>query len=110
MSASMRTGRLRHVGTLQRKTETENKTGELVATWADVAEGVRCSVSPIRGREGVYAGRIRETTTHKIRMRWVSGLNPTDRLVVDGTTYEFEEVLNFENLDVYADIMAKEIR
>ena len=107
----MRNGLRRHRVEIHAKTETENATGELVPTWAKVADGDSwASIRPVSGKEGERAGRIRETTTHAIRIRWIDGLNAEHRVIFGSQAFEIESVLNFNEKGEYADLMCKEIR
>lgn len=105
----MRSGQLRHRVEVHSKTETANDTGEKVATWAKTADRW-ASIRPVSGKEGTHGGRIRETTTHEIKLRWVDGLTAENRVVFGSRTFEVESVLNFNEIGEFATLLCKENR
>jgi len=76
----MRSGRLRHRITLQRRVETQQASGEVTWSWADVAE-VWGSVEPIAGREYFAAAQVSSEVSTRIRIRHRPGLHEKLRAV-----------------------------
>lgn len=76
----MLAGRLRHRVTLQRRVETQQATGEVTWSWADVAE-VWASVEPLQGREYLAAAQVQSGLSTRIRLRHRPGLDEKLRVV-----------------------------
>lgn len=97
----MRAGRLRHVITVQRQSDTKNGYGERVNTWTTLVT-TRGSIEPILGREFLSQSGERAEITTKITIRYSSGnagINPYDRISADGETYKIHSILNTQNRD-----------
>lgn len=89
----MRTGRLRHRVTIQKKPPvTQNSFGEETPTWANVAT-VWAQVETLSGREFVQQGQAQVEITHKINVRYRDDLVETMRVVWTGRTFQIEAIL-----------------
>ena len=76
----MRAGRLKQRLTFQEKPPiTRDGYGGEVVSWADVAT-VWGSVDPIRGREYLEAQQAQADITHRVIIRYRSGIVPTMRI------------------------------
>jgi SPP1 family predicted phage head-tail adaptor len=76
--------------TIQRATVTKNTIGEDAQTWATLTT-VWTNVMPIRDAERAENGLINAERASRFQIRWshrVADVNPKDRLVFDGSTYE----------------------
>lgn len=108
MSASLRNGALRHRVTVQAMTEEEDDFGQMVQSFTTLASRW-ASIDPVSGTETVAGGKIREGTTHKVRLRWATGLNARCRIVFGTRTFEVLEVLNFREQKAFADLLCREV-
>ena len=98
----MRAGLLRNRVTIQTRSETTDDFGEIDFSWSNSAT-VWASVEPLSGREQAGA-----TVTHKITMRYKSGVNPKDRISFDSRTFEIESVRNYRERDISLELMCRE--
>lgn len=89
----MRAGRMRHLVWVERPTTTQTASGEPVLTWERWKQ-LRCQIEPLQGRERFEAQQVRPEVTHQVRMRYVHGLSPRDRLRYDGRTLNISELTN----------------
>jgi len=80
---------------LERFTSTQDAgSGEEVQTWSPLAT-VQASKRDVSDSERVAAAEVQASITTRFQIRWdgiVSDLNPKDRLVYDGKTYDIEAV------------------
>lgn len=76
----MQAGKLRHVVTLRRATESQNAAGEIVQSWADLAT-VRAEIVPLTGRELLDAKQIDAEMNTRIVIRTYAGLTEKDRVI-----------------------------
>lgn len=72
--------RLRHVVTLQKRSETLDDAGESSA-FVDFLTGVRVSIEPLSGREYVAAQQVQAEISTRIQARWREGLDETQRIL-----------------------------
>lgn len=91
----MRSGKLRHLVTVQRKSLTTDDYGGPVETWADVATA-RASVEPMQGRELASAQTVNDETTTRITMRYLIGVTTADRITFEGRYYNLQSVIDPE--------------
>lgn len=89
-------GRLRERVTIQQATATRNRIGETVQTWGTFAE-VWASVEGLSGREVLQSGQQQTEVTHRVRMRYVSGLTQLMRLSWRGRILEITSLLEHNN-------------
>ena len=93
MNRPVEAGRLRHRLTIQRATEVKNSSGEIIQTWATIATRWG-AVEPLTGREQWLAQQANAIATHRVTIRYYSGLTEKDRFLY-GT-----RVLNIDTIDV----------
>ena len=84
----MRAGKLRHYKNIE-------VPDDKAATWNAGAQGwttfasVWCSIEPVGSRELSAAGSMGGEVTHRIRMRYISGLKPNMRISHNGRYLKF---------------------
>lgn len=76
----MRAGALNQLITLQRRVEARNDAGEVTWTWQDW-ETVWAAVEPLRSRELFSAQQVQSQSTLLVRIRHLSGVKATMRIV-----------------------------
>jgi SPP1 family predicted phage head-tail adaptor len=111
----VRAGRLRHRITLQRRVESQEATGEVTWSWADVAE-VWASVEPIAGREYFAAAQVSSEVNTRIRLRYRPGLNEKLRVVFISEPgspglvhyYDVLSVINWQERDREVHLMCRQ--
>lgn len=109
----MRAGRLCHRLRLQTRIGAKNSFSETEYSWSTF-DTVWAAVEPLSAREQLVAGQNRNETTHRITLRWRSGVLPTMRGVgIDGELADrifiFGAVLNRDERNRELTVMATEV-
>jgi SPP1 family predicted phage head-tail adaptor len=89
-------GKLRERITIQQATERRNSLGETTLEWATFAERW-ASVEGVTAREALGAGQLEVSITHRVRLRYVTGLTQQMRLQWRGRTLEIVSLLEHNN-------------
>lgn len=92
----MDAGRLRERVTVQQASENRNALGETVLSWSTYAERW-ASVEGVSSRESLAYGQQQIDVTHRVRMRYLSGLTQSMRLQWRGRTLEIISLLEHGN-------------
>lgn len=105
----MRAGALRHNVTIQQLTEADDNQGGYTSTWTTFATAA-ATVAPVKGEEMLEHKKLESTITHKIFIRYISGVTAKMRIVFGSRTFEIVGApRNFDERDVYLEIMATEL-
>lgn len=81
----MRAGRLRQRITIEQVTgEMRDGRGELTKTWGAFASNIPAAVMPLRGREFFQGHQDNRELTHKIILRYLSGVTAKMRVNYGG--------------------------
>ena len=88
----MGAGKYRHRITIQQLTTSKGSLGGVVKTWSTFAT-VRAQVLALSGREFWQSKQVNADTTHKVTIRYLSGVLPTMRIVFDGRILEIESII-----------------
>ena len=107
MAIAVRAGELRHSLIIEAKTTSKNDYGEKSDTWSTVAT-VRAGIRPLYGREYVESRAIKSEVTHKIIMRYYSGLTTKHRLKFGARYFDIETIMNLEERNQLFEILAVE--
>ena len=99
-------GTLRERVTVQQASENRNRLGESISEWATFAT-VWASVNGVSAREYLLAGQQQVDISHRVKMRYLTGLTPKMRLVWRGRTLEIISILEHENRSVH-ELMCQE--
>ncbi len=105
----MRAGNLRNKAEIQSIGTTTNAFGEIEQGEYAKFKDVYCSITPISGKESFLSNVDYAKTTHKIRIRYISGVNASQRLVWRGRNFNFISVINTGERDKQIEIMAEEV-
>jgi SPP1 family predicted phage head-tail adaptor len=89
-------GRLRERVTIQQASEIRNSLGESTQTWSTFAQRW-ASVDGLSGREVLLSGQQQTEVTHRVRLRYVSGLSSRMRLSWRGRILEIASLLEHTN-------------
>ena len=103
----MRSGRLRHRGVLQSKTETRDTTGGITTTWATEST-VWCGIEPLSVKEFISIDQTQNEAQVRIVLRYYSGLNENWRVVNDGLAYSIKSVINENSRDRMLTLLCSE--
>ncbi len=102
-------GSLRHRLAIQAPTRTPDGYGQAVLSWSTVASRW-ASVEPLSGRELSQAAQVQADCTHRVRLRWYSGLTPDMRFVLStGEVFQITEALDNEETHRFQDCLCKQV-
>lgn len=107
----MRSGKLRHVVTIQQRTSgspQRTATGQPDTAWATFQAGVPCSIEPISGREYFTQAQVQGEVTHRLRMRYLAGVLPSMRVLYGSRVFDIVAVMNLEERNVEMHLMCVE--
>ena len=85
---------------MQQATEARNRLGESILSFSTFAE-VWASVQGVSAREFLLAGQQQVEVSHRVKMRYLTGLSPQMRLLWRGRTLEIISILEHENRSVH---------
>jgi alpha/beta superfamily hydrolase len=106
-------GRLRFRATIKRESNSDNL-GKRNKTFATTVGTFRCDLRDVGATEGDYSLGVAAVRSYEIHARWQAvqeeGLLETDRLVVDGMTFNINGIRNEGNRDRLAIIDVTEVR
>ena len=97
----MKAGDLRERITVQAYRETKNSLGEMVPVYDQTFAEVWASVQGVTAREFLLANTQQTEITHRIRMRYLTGLTNQMRISWRGRTLQIISVLEHENRSVH---------
>lgn len=105
----MRAGELRHRVEIWKYSVTADDSGELIETWT---KDCTCwaAINPLEGTERYQAQRLDSTVTTEIKMRYIEGLTPQDRIkrCSDGRKFEVTSIINTDERNIELRMMCKE--
>jgi SPP1 family predicted phage head-tail adaptor len=104
----MRAGSLRHRVTLQSVGSTYDDYGDLSDSWSTDAS-VWAAIVPVSGQETDIAGELSGVVTHKIKIRYKASVNPQNRITFDDRTFQIESVRNWQERNIYLELLCKEV-
>lgn len=104
----MRAGRLRHLIIIERPSETQGTTGEMVPSWSSFAT-VWGSVEPLRGREFWSAKEMQAQIDTRIRIRYLAGVTPKMRVLYGERVYLIYAVIDPEYRHQELQLMSQEL-
>lgn len=105
----MRAGNLRNKAEIQEIGSSQNEFGEVVKGEYTKFKDVWCSITPISGKESFLSNADFSKTTHKIRIRYIEGINASQRLVWRGRIFNFLGTMNIGERDKVIEIKAEEV-
>jgi SPP1 family predicted phage head-tail adaptor len=103
----VRIGRLRHRIAIERVTETRDTDGSVIETWSTYAT-VQASIDPISGREYFAAQSVQADLTHRIVMRYLSGIVPKMRVKYGSRIFDILSVINVSERNRELQLMCRE--
>jgi SPP1 family predicted phage head-tail adaptor len=93
-------GKLRERITVQIASGTTNALGETVLTWGN-STAVWASVEGVTARELLLAGQQQTEISHRVRLRFLTGLSSQHRISWRGRTLEIISILEHENRSIH---------
>ena len=105
----MKGGELRHKIELQRYSETQDNFGEPIKGYIHFAFAY-AQVRPLTGRESYQEEMVSTQQTHKIKMRYIQGVESTMRIVFGGRIFEIiGNPINYHERNIHLTFNAKEL-
>lgn len=101
------TSQLRHKLVLQQEIRTADDIGGYTRTWKDIVE-LWAEITPLSGSERMLGGKAQSELTHKIRLRYRSGIAPGMRILFDKRTFNIRSVINVQESNEILEILAEE--
>jgi SPP1 family predicted phage head-tail adaptor len=99
----MRAGKLRHRLKIQSKTTALDSFGGGAATWSTFAN-VYGSVEPLTGRERFDAQQVNPEVNHVVRIRYLDGVVPEQRILWGSVAPDIEETMDFDDEEIKRDV------
>jgi SPP1 family predicted phage head-tail adaptor len=90
----MQAGSLRHIIDLKARDVGTDAYGALKNTWGREKAGVHAEVRELVGRELLTAQKIHPEISHRVTIRYLSGVSPLDRVIFEGRVLDIQVVLN----------------
>lgn len=91
------------IGELNKRAELQSSTptmdyGEETLTWTTYAT-VWAGIKPVNASESTVADQVGATATHRIKIRALSTVKPSHRVVINSITYEINGILDYEHIN-----------
>lgn len=102
-------GRRRFRISIQSSTDSTNSVGEPVESFSTVSNGtVWASIEPISGREYQAVQQIAAETTHKVTIRYLSGITPKYRVLYGSRVFDILAVRDVEERGRVTELLCRE--
>ena len=98
---------LQHKIVIETPTEVSDSQGGFTTTWATFAT-VWAAINPVRNWENPISLQNETRSSHKITMRYLSGLNNKMRIKFGSRYFNINSIINREEVNIVHDIMATE--
>jgi SPP1 family predicted phage head-tail adaptor len=95
----MKSGKLRHIITIQQPALAADGVGEPVPTWGTFAANIYAQITPLNGAERIQGNQINATVTHNVRTRYMPGVTPKMRILYGSRTLQITNVQNIDERD-----------
>ena len=106
----MRAGELRHKITFQTKAQASDNMGAAGSeTWSDTYADEPAAIWPLKGAEAIEGMKLEHKVTHKIRIRYRSGVTADMRIEWGFQYFEIISIINPDERNIMLDILATEI-
>jgi SPP1 family predicted phage head-tail adaptor len=104
----LRAGLLRHKIEIQNKVTRRSATGGEMVTW-DAFAYAWASIEPLSGKEYFSARQAQATISHKIMMRYQSGIKPYYRISWGERNFDINAILNDGERNVSLTLFCTEV-
>ena len=106
----MRAGSLRHTISIQEETSTPDSQGGFTLEWNDISsmDAVPAAIWPLSAKESLDAMKLELQITHKIRIRYRSGITTKDRIKFGTRIFNIVSLINLEERNEQLDMLALE--
>lgn len=103
----MRAGTLKHRIVIQSETKTPDGIGGSTLTWADKMEAW-AAIWPLSAKESLDAMKLELVVTHKIRIRYRSGITAKNRIKFGSRIFNIVSLINLDERGRTLDMLATE--
>lgn len=79
-----------HNCSIEQLSEGTAASGDLTETWATFAASVYCQIEPLSGKDRYWAAQVQPEATHRITMRYVSGLTAAMRVIFGSRIFHLD--------------------
>jgi len=104
----MRIGELRHKICIEEKVTRRSSSGSEEVTWSPFLYS-GASIEPLTGREFYAARQTQAAISHKITMRYQTGIRPSHRITWAERVFNIEAILNKGERNRELTILATEV-
>lgn len=94
----MQAGKLRHLINIERAAYAVSTSGARTPTWG-IWQTVYANVQPVSGRLVTFAKTMGATVSHRIQIRHLAGILPTDRVTFGDRVFTINAALNVDERD-----------
>ena len=105
----MRAGDLRHQVLIKSKTLTADGMGGHTEVWTTTLATVRAAIWPVSAKERVQNLQMELEITHKIRIRYLSGVLASMRVYFGSRIFEILSIVNTDERNIQLDLVCREI-
>lgn len=106
----MNAGRLCHYVTIEAVTRTSDSGGGATESWASISNGaIWVEITPITSSEQFAGEQLQNVITHKIWMRYLSGVTTAHRVTFGSRHFHIRSVVNVKEKDVDMLLLAEEV-
>lgn len=103
----MASSRLKHRLSLEQEVLSSDGVGGYTKSWEVLAE-LWAEIRPLGGLEAFFTGRLNAKATHKIRLRYRSGVTTAMRLVFGERVFNIRSVHNIDEKNDMLELLAEE--
>jgi len=105
----MQAGRLRHRIAIQKQVTTQNEYGEATKSFVDAYTSISASIDPINGKEFFSGDKYNSEVSHKVTIRYKSGVLPKMRVEFGSRHFDIKYITNFEERNIFLELACKEV-
>ena len=104
---SGRAGELRHTIVIQQEARTPDGQGGFTIVWNTFAT-VYGGFEPLSGVESVVARQLQDATTHRLTIRYLSGVKAGMRVLYNSRLFNIRDVLNLDERNRWMELRVEE--
>jgi SPP1 family predicted phage head-tail adaptor len=101
-------GKYRVPVTIQQRTSEKDSYGSTTDNWTDFIK-VRAGIFPLGGSEFFKANEISSQITHRVHIRYVPGITPDMRIVLNGRNLMITSISNYQERNIELQMYCKEL-
>ncbi|MCP4704012.1 MAG: phage head closure protein [candidate division Zixibacteria bacterium] len=106
----MRAGQLRHTISIQEQTDVADGMGGFTTSWADISgmDAIPAAIWPLSAKESIEAMKLELVVSHKIRIRYRSGITAKNRILFGSRVFDVVSLINNDERNISLDMLAVE--